>query len=981
MGEEQVVVIVPFYKKKIFLISLFFVFLLILLVCAYFLYPRDACSSDRDCERGYSCIDGSCIQDVEEDKTTQTDSVIPSTQEETDSPECYYDSDCGEGYDCISGNCYEIHEETSGSSSLANTQSSCDDGVCDEGEDCALDCGCEEDADCEAYGDYTCNDRGVCYVAGDGPGEWLTGTSNETETGAETVSACVDEDCGAYVCETESACYGSCDSGEAACTDGYVCDTATSTCVLPCSSDTDCDDGNVCEATGFCSMSCSLTVPCTEGYGCSLNNEDYQTLVHEGDYTSSCVEAGHDCTDTDGGDEALIGSTITGSIDTDEGVFEVDFSESCFDSVSNDFCDPSVQTCDTLLEYFCPTSSDIDVSVYTCSSVYGTDYSCMNNDAGEAFCGNCETNSDCSSGICTDGVCEPACDSDADCNGFLCVDGDCETSCSLTTECASGYGCSLDFVDYQTIILYGDYTGTCVDAGHDCADTDGGDEPFIGSSITGSIDTDDGIFEADMPEFCFDSAGSDFCDPSTEDCDTLVELYCQSSSTLNLTVYDCPSYGLDYSCMNNDAGEAFCGNCETDSDCSSGICTDGVCEEEETSCVVDPSLCDEGYYCDTDTSSSSYDDCLISTCNDAVDNDEDGTVDYYGACETDYYGRTRNTLCTGLVHTGDYSSDSEVITACQAACTGTYLDRDSDCASASENTEVEIVHACDSDDDCNGYLCDSVNGVCLESCTPDIACATGYGCYFNLDTYSSQVSTGTFTSTCISSPAAACTESDGGDYPLDGSELYISYTATILYEMDLHDLCFDSSDTSQFCDPSLGDCDTLVEFSCDSATSPTVDVYTCTDSFGSHSVCAQDADGYGYCTPCVSNDECSSSEACVDGVCSSTCGETLPTCADGIDNEGDGLIDLEDTDSCTTWTDDELFYVSALLSNFSTTYGAGAITQYVTPRSSMATNLNLFELTGAHAYFAPEVQPPSYKKVHPLTEFFFRFIHFIVYRP
>jgi hypothetical protein len=158
-----------FMKSPAFLISLGVVVLLIVVVLgAVVLFGGPECESDRDCDSGYECSANICVEEEEEEVECTSDSDCGSgyecsrnscvyigeeeeeeeeAEEETDY-ECDYDADCGDDEVCEDNYCVEDD---------SSAEAQCGDGDCNEGESCALDCGCAEDSECEVYGEYYCD--------------------------------------------------------------------------------------------------------------------------------------------------------------------------------------------------------------------------------------------------------------------------------------------------------------------------------------------------------------------------------------------------------------------------------------------------------------------------------------------------------------------------------------------------------------------------------------------------------------------------------------------------------------------------------------------------------------------------------------------------------------------------------------------------------------------------------------------------------
>jgi len=314
----------PFSKKKLLVIGIA-VLALIAVAVAVLISLTPECERDSDCDSGFACDTGACVEEELECRSdrecgvgeecqrgscvTVAEEIVEEAVPIVVTPEaaCDYDLDCGSGYECDRGDCVYV-------GSVAVIGPVCGDGDCDAGEDCALDCGCTSDSECEAYGNYSCNDRGACYAlpeSGGGGGEAATtpsgeeaavadtqGTSTGTVTTASTCSS--DEECsGGYVCDTTlGACYSAC-SSDAACRGSYYCDTATQACVekVSCGSSYTCSGAYACDiVTEDCYWYCIDDGECNNGYACSsvstcLADNDSNKEVD----TEQCSEGGLGC--------------------------------------------------------------------------------------------------------------------------------------------------------------------------------------------------------------------------------------------------------------------------------------------------------------------------------------------------------------------------------------------------------------------------------------------------------------------------------------------------------------------------------------------------------------------------------------------------------------------------------------------------------------------------------------------------------------
>ncbi len=244
------------------------------------------------------------------------------------------------------------------------------------------------------------------------------------------------------------------------------------------------------------------------------------------------------------------------------------------------------------------------------------------------------------------------CINDDDCNGYTCVDGSCGETCADDSGCSEGYACNANF----------------------------GCELDLSTTSSCSVDSECNGYLCDGVS-CSDSCVNDI------DCDEV------------------SSYG----CLNS---ECVLVDCSVDSECGGYLCENRYCG---TGCV-DDSSCDTSYVCDVGLSecvgevvpeSAPYlntvycDDvnpcmgsnevcvsfvCYVAECADGVDNNEDGEMDYAGAC----YDASEDlwVSCVSI----DPAATPE---SCVTLCATTYNDvgdstigPDVDCSSALDNSEL-----------------------------------------------------------------------------------------------------------------------------------------------------------------------------------------------------------------------------------------------------------------------------------------------------
>ena len=285
----------------------------------------------------------------------------------------------------------------------------------------------------------------------------------------------------------------------------------------------------------------------------------------------------------------------------------------------------------------------------------------------------------------------------------VCGDGYCDSGESCVPDC----GCvnSIECSDYYGNVLYVCVDGTCEKSN------------FTGSS--GMISTSDGSSsEADCSDG-EDNEGDGATD--CEDSDCVTDSACTSEDAV-----------VEGTCADEDCGTYVC---ETDSTCY------GSCNY-----TGDWSECAYGSVCDSSGA------CVSYACSNYVDDDGDGLVDYFGACDTDSDGVTDSVCGCDIDADGIFSSEEFIAYAdcdtslysygCDTSLGGSDTDRSYDTTitctestdsyslpdSACTTSETDSELSC-TDEDCAPYACDpSLDGSCYNSCTEDSSCAEEYSC-------------------------------------------------------------------------------------------------------------------------------------------------------------------------------------------------------------------------------------------------------------
>ncbi|MBS3162811.1 hypothetical protein J4467_02700 [Candidatus Woesearchaeota archaeon] len=472
-------------------------------------------------------------------------------------------------------------------------------------------------------------------------------------------TATLSEDCSALTCESPYVCSSSNVCVECVadtdCTSG-ACDTITNTCV-ECDENADCTSGACDIATNIC-VSATSTIACDD----SVDN-DGDGLI---DYRSGC--------DTDA--NGLI-DYVCGTYDTaqnhNEGYTsygEVDSTGACnenwYNLVDNNYFDRTV---------LCGIDEDLD------GSVINKDDGCLSAlDISESLSVECSVDGDCGDGYkCVSSVCEIAetCDDSVDNDGDTyvdCLDSDCDGSdgCEYGTEvtcddsvdndgdsktdtedsdcyeCVSNSECGGDVcVDNYCVPLYEEVS---------CVSDSDGDEYYSSGYVVDS----NGYYWGDV---CLSTESElssiDLNYDSATGYDYLFEGIC-SSSKYYRKVYDgIACFGVvsySYCYKNDDITGDYATTNTFSAYTSSTLSDDPLVNDEDmvdscanlygyrdenyllefysSSSIVYQKIyscaygCEDGVCCEDSICSNN----LNAACNDLEDNDDDGLIDYSGAC-------------------------------------------------------------------------------------------------------------------------------------------------------------------------------------------------------------------------------------------------------------------------------------------------------------------------------------------------------------
>jgi hypothetical protein len=612
------------------------------------------CEVDRDCPATYDggdyCFDdqnvyksvhsyscdtsvGKCVEDVNEElvSTCTADEYCDEGTASciTEGTTCSIFNWCDSGFHCDSGICVPDGEcEVDGDCPAQDCQdSTCESGTClyeyfgCENNDLCCNPGCNytKDNDCppgpECTSDLGCIDSNYQdseYCGGSNSNDVYITFHNYTCTNQvckESITDKLIEECGGKECYF-GICYGistTCET-DSDCNSGEICDS-NGDCITP----TECTHSTDCGAKEDCIAGVCIPYECRADSDCSSDE-----ICSSGE----CVEK-VECTSADdcGAKEECVGNVCI--------PYECRTNSDCSSDeiCANEECVPKVD---------CTSSSDC-----------GTKADCI---GGVCIYYECKADSDCFSGeICANEECVPkvTCTSSADCNnkedctGGVCIPYECKTSddciygeiCNSDEECVESTGCTdyLDCDDYENCI-----DGVCTP--YTCQtelDCDGG--LCVNGECTGQtlLDCTDEGYYCTFQANCDDAQGnilSDyFCEGISECCDTQPTLKTCDEAGGEICNSSAKCVDGDYFEVSDNlySGEACCigGTCEIvsgttdyceedyDGTCKDVCDSDEVeeaytCDEGQTCCVPETSVCDDDGVCDAgETKSNCSSDC------------------------------------------------------------------------------------------------------------------------------------------------------------------------------------------------------------------------------------------------------------------------------------------------------------------------------------------------------------------------------------
>ncbi|PIN68549.1 hypothetical protein COV93_09035 [Candidatus Woesearchaeota archaeon CG11_big_fil_rev_8_21_14_0_20_43_8] len=675
---------------------------------------------------------------------------------------------------------------------------SCDDGI-KNGDETGIDCGGSCFANCGpgsgCYQDSDCSIGMVCDV--------LTGLCTKTSDTCKNGIPDSNEagiDCGGVCttkCSSGSTCSKDSDCTSGTCNNGY--------CVIDnsCSKDTDCLESFICE-NGACKP--RTKVVCTKDSDCLSDNcqdgvcvGDLPLCTSDSDCTIGKCKSGECIVNCVSDSQCLDGNCVNNECETPTGCTT---SADCLQGIcQSGTCVPDTKC---TYDYECASGvcqggdcltaqclQDSDCLIGLCKNYQCImDNTCLiDNDCKESnICENglckpitsigCTFDTECLSGVCTDGHCAgdmPDCVSDYDCLIGTCKSGSCVVSCTSDNECLDGEcvnnqcelrtDCTLDGDCLDGICKNGQcvtYNGCTLDS--DCLSDvclNGQCLPPMTNICTKNSDCLSG------------QCKNGLCVPMTNiecltDSDCVESHNCENGLCVGLPLIteQCTSNSqcLSGVCKDNKCVPNLL--CTKDSECESGTCTNNLCvpmtnvdctknsdclsgECKSGKCVGQPlpSLCVIDNDCASDEECMDNfcvpmegsvacivnSDCLSGACVSgqcvppnaiACTSNSDCTSD---KCENGYCISPPNLLCvkdadclSGVCHSGECVSPPNII------CT-----KDSDCLSGLCTSNICVpltITECTSGSDCLSGSCK--DGYCVGQPIPTTSCTKDSDCLY-----------------------------------------------------------------------------------------------------------------------------------------------------------------------------------------------------------------------------------------------------------
>ncbi|MEK7529967.1 MAG: hypothetical protein AAB570_03525, partial [Patescibacteria group bacterium] len=548
----------------------------------------------------------------------------------------------------------------------------------------------------------------------------------------------------------------------------------------------------------------------------------------------------------------------------------------------------------------------------------------------------CSSDSDCARGeSCDDGTCvvDEGCSSDDDCGrGEECDSGECVTAveeevepvieeepeCADDSDCYDGFGCSISGSCYDSCTS----TSGCADD-YEC-DSGVCVEEADASNATNALE-DYEVLEIGVSDFnslSYPLFNVNYTNVGDASSSTKPALGCFLSFENGTFLNSSLSY-VNYLGVN----ESWIQACET-------IYTTHLVPEVETYTSVNINVnATINYY--RNVSETSYSNSLVQVFNVSLFNT---TLLSSTAC-------TSSSNCTAGYDCSIVAYCFDSCTEYGSECASGYSCSSGSCVSDTASTLGTLGSSCTSDSDCGEYVCDS--STCVECTTTDLdACDTGYGCYtWAVETsgaYNTCFDWCAYDTFCAEgyecetddplTKDGICTETEDGDCAEgiddDGDDLVDSPGACDSDDDSSADIACPSTITKAavckaYCVDELGYTFVAVGGSCDAESETACNDGVDNDGDGDYDYLGDCSDPHNSinCSEYNTAEECS--DACgleVGGIyteadtgCTSVdddsedteCTDVLPSCADGVDNDGDGLIDIADTGDCDAWEDEE----------------------------------------------------------------------------
>jgi len=877
------------------------------------------CSRDGDCSGGTSSECDVCDQCVDTGSSVTCQSYAAGY----DTANPYLCTDDGTG--CAATSCICDGSGTC----ISNAAEDCLDGLDNDG-DGYIDC---QDSDCPTICSGNCQNS----VCNPGTYEWecsadpgsCTGNCDEC-TGGGTVYNC---QANSALCNGDcSVCAGSdtsfnCEGDASQCS---VCsDCSGSGNTFSCSVVPDGSDDTGCSGSSFCcSGSCITTAPADYGSDCG-NDECYGTVQCDGT-NYRCSTIGSSCAYCSGDTGYTSTCSRDGSCVGGSGLV-CDVCDQCLDLGSSVTCQSYAIGYDTTDPYQClddgtgcagtvcicdGTGSCIPNAAEDCLDGLDNDgdgyIDCQDSDCPATCSGNCVNS------ICNPGTYEWECSADS---------GSCTGNCDECTGSGTVYNCQANsgLCNGDCSACAGSGTSFNCEADESqcsvCNDCSGSGNTFSCSTVPDG--SDDSV-----------CAGSSFC--CGGNCITTAPAdhglacgndECSGTVQCDSTDYRCSTMGSTCAYCSGDTG--YASTCSRDGGCAGGTASEcDVCDQcldsgSSTACQpyafgydsTSPHLClgsgtgcaDSSCICD---GSGNCIDNANENCNDNADNDDDGLIDCQDSdCPHELLGNCEIAVCNEVTYDWEYGSNSS---GCTGNCDVCSLD-----SYGRYNCRAEDSICTGNCDVCSGsgtdYNCQANSGLCNGDCS---ACA-GSGTSFYCEADESQCSVcsdcsgsgaffscsiipdGTDDTGCSGASfccSGNCINSAPGDYGSDCGGNECSGTV----ECDGANFrCSTMGALCAYCQGDTGYASSCGrDGDCSGGTPSECDVCDQCLDLGSSVTCQSYAVGYDTTDPyqCLDDGTGCAGTSCICDGSSSCIPNAAEDCGDGLDNDGDGNTDCQDSD-------------------------------------------------------------------------------------